>query len=335
MVTKTAAKGVSTLAETLEQLNAQHGAGTVMRIGERPQTTIETISTGSIDLDRALGVGGLPKGRVVEIYGPESSGKTTVALQVIANAQRAGGKAMFIDAEHAIDFTYAANLGVDVENLYFSQPDSAEEALNVAQKSIVSGELAVVVVDSVAALVPRAEINGEIGDSHVGLQARLMGQALRIMAPQVSATNTMLIFINQIREKIGNIGMGSPETQPGGRALKFYASVRLDVRRTGSTKEKDVSVANTTKVTVKKNKVAPPFTIANFDIEFGHGVNREGEIIDLAVKDGLMKKSGAWYYLGDGTLAGQGRPAAVTFLRDNPGLRDELEAQVRAKLGLR
>jgi recombination protein RecA len=316
----------------LAQIEKQHGKGSVMRLGERSAAPIEVIPTGSIALDVALGIGGLPRGRVIEIFGPESSGKTTVALHAVANAQAAGGLAAFIDAEHALDPEYARALGVDTDALLVSQPDTGEQALEIADMLIRSGALDVIVIDSVAALVPRAEIEGEMGDSHVGLQARLMSQALRKITGALSNSGTTAIFINQLREKIG-VMFGSPETTTGGRALKFYASIRLDVRRIETLKDGSDAVGNRTRVKVAKNKVAPPFKQAEFDIVYGRGISREGSLIDVGVEQGLIRKSGAWYtYEGD--QLGQGKENVRTFLRDNPDLADEIEKRIKEKLGV-
>lgn len=320
------------LAAALAQIDKQYGKGSVMRLGDDVRAPIEVIPTGSIALDVALGIGGLPRGRVVEIYGPESSGKTTVALHAVANAQKNGGIAAFIDAEHALDPDYAAKLGVDTDALLVSQPDTGEQALEIMDMLIGSGSLDVIVIDSVAALVPRAEIEGDMGDSHVGLQARLMSQALRKITGRLSQTKTTAIFINQLREKIG-VFFGSPETTTGGKALKFYASVRIDVRRIQTLKEGQDAVGNRTKAKVVKNKMAPPFKIAEFDIIYGLGISREGGIIDMGVEHGLIKKSGSWYtYEGD--QLGQGMENSRRFLRDNPELADELERLIKAKLGV-
>ncbi|SOD74132.1 recombination protein RecA [Jatrophihabitans sp. GAS493] len=316
----------------LAQIDKQFGKGSVMRLGERAAVPIAVIPTGSIALDIALGIGGLPRGRVVEIYGPESSGKTTVALHAVANAQAAGGIAAFIDAEHALDPDYARALGVDTDALLVSQPDTGEQALEIMDMLIRSGAIDIVVVDSVAALVPRAEIEGEMGDSHVGLQARLMSQALRKVTGALSNSGTTAIFINQLREKIG-VMFGSPETTTGGKALKFYASVRLDVRRIETLKDGGEAVGNRTRVKVVKNKVAPPFKQAEFDIVYGQGISREGSLIDVGVEQGLVKKSGAWYTYETDQL-GQGKENARTFLRDNPDLADEIEKRIKEKLGV-
>jgi len=320
------------LESALEQIERQFGKGSVMRLGDEGRAPIEVIPTGSIALDVALGIGGLPRGRIIEIYGPESSGKTTVALHAIASVQAAGGLASFVDAEHALDPDYAQALGVDLDNLYVSQPDTGEQALEIADTLVRSGAIDLIVIDSVAALVPRAEIEGEMGDSHVGLQARLMSQALRKMAGALSSTHTSAIFINQLREKIG-VMFGSPETTTGGKALKFYSSVRLDVRRIETLKGGTEAVGNRTRVKVVKNKVAPPFKQAEFDILYGEGISREGSLIDLGVESGLVKKSGAWYtYEGD--QLGQGKENARVFLKDNPDLSDEVEKRLKEALGI-
>ncbi|MGI5501736.1 recombinase RecA [Lentzea sp. CA-135723] len=316
----------------LAQIDKQFGKGSVMRLGEEGRAPIEVIPTGAIALDVALGIGGLPKGRVVEIYGPESSGKTTVALHAVANAQKAGGIAAFIDAEHALDPEYAKRLGVDTDALLVSQPDTGEQALEIADMLVRSGALDILVIDSVAALVPRAEIEGEMGDNHVGLQARLMSQALRKITGALSASGTTAIFINQLREKIG-VMFGSPETTTGGKALKFYASVRLDVRRIETLKDGGEPVGNRTRVKVVKNKVAPPFKQAEFDILYGKGVSREGSLIDMGVDQGILRKSGAWYtYEGD--QLGQGKENARKFLLDNPDIANEVEKRIKDKLGI-
>ncbi|HYO34252.1 MAG TPA: recombinase RecA [Nocardioidaceae bacterium] len=320
------------LDNALAQIERSHGKGSVMRLGDQGRAPVEVIPTGSIALDIALGIGGLPRGRVVEIYGPESSGKTTVALHAVANAQRLGGIAAFIDAEHALDPDYAQKLGVDTDALLVSQPDSGEQALEIADMLIRSGALDIIVIDSVAALVPRAEIEGEMGDSHVGLQARLMSQALRKLTGALSNSGTTMIFINQLREKIG-VMFGSPETTTGGRALKFYSSVRLDVRRIESLKDGTDFVGNRTRIKVVKNKCAPPFKQAEFDIMYGQGISREGGLIDVGVEAGLVRKAGAWYtYEGD--QLGQGKENSRTFLRDNPDLANELEKRILEKLGI-
>jgi recombination protein RecA len=320
------------LEAALAQIDKQYGKGSVMRLGDDTRAPIETISTSSIALDAALGIGGLPRGRVVEIYGPESSGKTTVALHAVANAQRNGGIAAFIDAEHALDPEYAKKLGVDTDALLVSQPDTGEQALEIMDMLVGSGSLDIIVIDSVAALVPRAEIEGEMGDSHVGLQARLMSQALRKIAGRLNQTKTTAIFINQLREKIG-VFFGSPETTTGGKALKFYASVRIDVRRIETLKDGTNAVANRTRAKIVKNKMAPPFKQAEFDIVYGQGISREGGLIDMGVEHGLVKKSGAWFTY-DGDQVGQGKENARNFLRDNPDLTDELERRIREKLGV-
>jgi recombination protein RecA len=320
------------LEAALLQIERQFGKGTVMRLGEEARVPVEVIPTGSIALDVALGIGGLPRGRVVEIYGPESSGKTTVALHALANAQKNGGIAAFIDAEHALDPDYAQKLGVDTDALLVSQPDTGEQALEIADMLIRSGAVDVVVIDSVAALVPKAEIEGEMGDSHVGLQARLMSQALRKIAGALSQTKTTAIFINQLREKVG-VMFGSPETTTGGKALKFYASVRLDIRRIETLKDGTEAVGNRTRIKVVKNKMAPPFKVAEFDILYGIGISREGGLIDLGVEQGIVRKSGAWYtYEGD--QLGQGKENARNFLRDNPDLANEIEKKIKEKLGV-
>lgn len=316
----------------MAQIEKQFGKGSLMRLGDHAAVPIEVIPTGSIALDLALGIGGLPRGRVVEIYGPESSGKTTVALHAVASAQAAGGVAAFIDAEHALDPEYARALGVDTDALLVSQPDTGEQALEIADMLIRSGALAIIVIDSVAALVPRAEIEGEMGDSHVGLQARLMSQALRKITGALSNSGTTAIFINQLREKIG-VMFGSPETTTGGKALKFYASVRLDVRRIETLKDGTEAVGNRTRVKVVKNKVAPPFKQAEFDIVYGQGISREGSLIDVGVDQGLIKKSGAWYTY-DGDQLGQGKENVRTFLQDNPDMADEIEKKIKEKLGI-
>ncbi|MCW2133552.1 recombinase RecA [Arthrobacter sp. VKM Ac-2550] len=320
------------LEAALAQIDKQFGKGSIMRLGDDTRAPIETISTSSIALDIALGIGGLPRGRVVEIYGPESSGKTTLALHAVANAQRKGGIAAFIDAEHALDPEYAKKLGVDTDALLVSQPDTGEQALEIMDMLIGSGSLDVVVIDSVAALVPRAEIEGEMGDTHVGLQARLMSQALRKIAGRLHQSKTTAIFINQLREKIG-VFFGSPETTTGGKALKFYASVRIDVRRIETLKEGSNPVGNRTRAKIVKNKMAPPFKQAEFDILYGHGISREGGLIDMGVEQSLVKKSGAWFTY-DGDQLGQGKENARRFLVDNPDLADEIERRIREKLGI-
>lgn len=316
----------------LAQIDKNFGKGSVMRLGEESRQPIATIPTGSIALDVALGIGGLPRGRIVEVYGPESSGKTTVALHAVANAQAAGGIAAFIDAEHALDPEYARRLGVDTDALLVSQPDTGEQALEIADMLVRSGAIDIIVVDSVAALVPRAEIEGEMGDSHVGLQARLMSQALRKMAGAISGSGTTAVFINQLREKIG-VMFGSPETTTGGRALKFYASVRLDVRRIETLKDGADSVGNRTRVRVVKNKVAPPFKQAEFDIIYGTGISKEGSLIDMGVEHGFIRKSGSWYTY-EGEQLGQGKENARRFLLENPDVRDEIEGKIKDKLGI-
>ncbi len=322
----------NSLDTALAQIERNFGKGSVMRLGDETRVPIEVIPTGSIALDVALGIGGLPRGRVVEIYGPESSGKTTLALHAVANAQARGGIAAFIDAEHALDPDYAQKMGVDTDALLVSQPDTGEQALEIADMLVRSGALDIVVIDSVAALVPRAEIEGEMGDSHVGLQARLMSQALRKMTGALSTTGTTAIFINQLREKIG-VMFGSPETTTGGKALKFYASVRLDIRRIETLKDGTNAIGNRTRVKVVKNKMAPPFKQAEFDIMYGEGISREGGLIDMGVEHGFVKKSGAWYTY-DGDQLGQGKDNARNFLRDNPDLADELEKKIKEKLGV-
>ena len=317
----------------VSQIERQFGKGSIMRMGDEGPRTVASISTGALALDLALGVGGVPKGRVIEIYGPESSGKTTLALHIIAETQKAGGLAAFIDAEHALDPTYAEVIGIDLENLYFSQPDNGEQALEIADTLVRSGALDLVVVDSVAALVPRAEIEGEMGDSHVGLQARLMSQALRKLSGSLSRSGTTAVFINQLREKIG-VMFGSPETTPGGRALKFYASVRLDIRRIGALKAGNETVGNQTKVTVRKNKVAPPFKEVHFDIMYGEGISKEGSLLDIGIEHDVVQKSGAWFAYGDERL-GQGRENAKQFLKENDEVRERILAEIYEKLGLK
>ncbi len=320
------------LATALAQIDKSFGKGSVMRLGDDTRPPVSVIPTGSTALDVALGIGGLPRGRVVEIYGPESSGKTTVALHAVANAQKAGGNAAFIDAEHALDPVYAKALGVDTDNLLVSQPDTGEQALEIADMLIRSGGLDIIVIDSVAALVPKAEIEGEMGDSHVGLPARLMSQALRKITGALSATGTTAIFINQLREKIG-VFFGSPETTTGGKALKFYASVRIDVRRIQTLKDGDQPVGNRTRAKVVKNKMAPPFKQAEFDILYGQGISREGGLLDLGVENGIVRKSGAWFTYGTDQL-GQGKENSRQFLKDNPELADEIENKILAALGI-
>jgi recombination protein RecA len=316
----------------IAQIEKDHGKGAIMRLGSREVQEVGAISTTCISLDSALGVGGLPRGRVCEIFGPESSGKTTLALHVVAEAQRRGGMAAFIDAEHAVDPDYSRKLGVDVDNLLISQPDSGEQALEIAEVLVRSGAVDVIVIDSVAALVPKAELEGEMGDSHVGLQARLMSQAMRKLTGVVSRTNTCLIFINQIREKIGVL-FGNPETTPGGRALKFYTSVRIDIRKIASIKEGEVVIGNRTKAKVVKNKTAAPFRVCEFDIIYGEGISREGDLLDLGLEKGLVQKSGTWWSFGELRI-GQGRENARVFLRENSDVRDQLDTKLRAALGL-
>ena len=320
------------LATALAQIDKSFGKGSVMRLGDESRPPVSVIPTGSVALDVALGVGGLPRGRIVEVYGPESSGKTTVALHAVASAQRAGGNAAFIDAEHALDPVYAKALGVDIDNLLVSQPDTGEQALEITDMLVRSGGLDIIAIDSVAALVPKAEIEGEMGDSHVGLQARLMSQALRKITGALSSTGTTAIFINQLREKIG-VFFGNPETTTGGKALKFYASVRLDVRRIGGLKDGDQPVGNRTRVKVVKNKMAPPFKQAEFDILYGQGISREGSLLDLGVDNGVVRKSGAWFTYGEDQL-GQGKENARNFLKDNPQLAAEIEEKILAALGI-
>jgi recombination protein RecA len=320
------------LENALAQIDRQFGKGSVMRLGSEERAPVEVIPTGSIALDVALGVGGLPRGRIIEIYGPESSGKTTLTLHAIANAQRAGGIAAFVDAEHALDPDYAKKLGVDIDSLLVSQPDTGEQALEIADMLVRSGSIDLIVIDSVAALVPRAEIEGEMGDSHVGLQARLMSQALRKLTGGLNQTNTTMIFINQLREKIG-VFFGSPETTAGGKALKFYASVRLDIRRIETLKDGTEAVGNRTRVKVVKNKMAPPFKQAEFDILYGVGISREGSLIDYGVDQGIVKKSGAWYTY-DGDQLGQGKENARNFLLQNPDIAADIEKKILVKLGI-
>ena len=321
------------LDAALVQIEKQFGKGAVMKLGDpMNQMNVETIPTGSLSLDIALGLGGIPKGRIIEIYGPESSGKTTVTLHMIAEVQKRGGIAGFIDAEHALDPVYAKNIGVDIDNLYISQPDNGEQALEIAETMVRSGAIDIVIVDSVAALVPKAEIDGDMGDSHVGLQARLMSQALRKLTSVISKSNCTVVFINQLREKIG-IMFGNPETTTGGRALKFYASVRMDVRRIESLKQGGEVIGNRTRVKVVKNKVAPPFKEAEFDIMFGQGISGVGDILDLAAETGIINKSGAWYAY-EGNKIGQGRENAKQYLKDNPAVCTEVETKVRQHFGL-
>jgi len=324
-------KKLKALEATLGNIEKNFGKGTIMKLGESAVENIPSISTGSIGLDLALGIGGLPKGRVTEIYGPESSGKTTLAIHVIAEAQKAGGIAAFIDAEHAFDRFYAEKLGVDTENLLVSQPDNGEQALEITDNLIRSGAIDVIVIDSVAALTPKSEIDGEMGDSKMGLQARLMSQALRKLTANINRTNTVCIFINQLREKIG-VMFGNPETTTGGNALKFYASVRLDIRRISQIKDTENATGNRVRVKVVKNKVAPPFRKAEFDIMFGEGISKVGEIIDLGVENNIIKKSGSWFSYGE-TKLGQGRDAVKGLLKDNPDLMEELEEKIFAALG--
>ena len=319
------------LDAALSQIERAFGKGSIMRLGQNPNVDIEAISTGSLGIDIALGIGGLPKGRIIEIYGPESSGKTTLALSVIAQSQKKGGTCAFIDAEHALDPSYAKKIGVDIDNLLISQPDAGEQALEIADTLVRSGASAVLVVDSVAALVPKAELEGEMGDSHMGLQARLMSQALRKLTSTVSRSNTLIIFINQIRMKIG-VMFGNPETTTGGNALKFYASVRIDIRRIGSIKDKEDVIGSQTRVKIVKNKVAPPFKIVDFDIMYGEGISKTGELIDLGVKAGIVEKAGAWFsYKGE--KLGQGRENAKLFLIENPAVAEEIENKIRADAG--
>jgi len=315
---------------TLDKLDKTYGKGTVMKMGDKAIEEVETISSGSLGVDLALGVGGYPKGRIIEIYGPESSGKTTLTLHAIAEAQKAGGIAAFIDAEHAFDRNYAEKLGVDIENLIISQPDNGEQALEIAENLIRSGAIDIVVIDSVAALTPKSEIEGEMGDSKMGLHARLMSQALRKLTGTISKTNCTVFFINQLREKIG-VMFGNPETTTGGNALKFYASVRLDIRRSTQIKDGENVLGNRTKVKIVKNKVAPPFKVAEFDIMYGEGISKTGEILDLAVEFEIIKKAGSWFSYGD-TKLGQGRDAVKTLIKDNPELADELEEKIKSQI---
>jgi recombination protein RecA len=324
------AEKLKALKLTIDKIDKDFGKGSVMMMNEKGDRQIEVISTGSIGLDTALGIGGVPKGRVIEIYGPESSGKTTLAIHIIAEAQKKGGMCAFIDAEHAFDSTYAQKLGVDIDNLLISQPDYGEQALEIADRLILSGALDVVVIDSVAALVPKGELEGEMGDSKMGLQARLMSQALRKLTATISKTNTVCIFINQLREKIG-VMFGNPETTTGGNALKFYASVRLDIRRAAQIKDGDEAIGNRVKVKVVKNKVAPPFRATEFDIIYGEGISKVGEIIDMGVELGIVNKSGSWFSYDTNKL-GQGREAVKSLLTDNPELAKEIEAKIRAKI---
>lgn len=320
------------LDAALTQIEKAYGKGSVMKLGENKKNiNVETIPTGALSLDIALGLGGIPKGRVIEIYGPESSGKTTVALHMIAEVQKTGGIAGFIDAEHALDPVYAKNIGVDIDNLYISQPDNGEQALEITETMVRSGAVDIIIVDSVAALVPKAEIEGDMGDSHVGLQARLMSQALRKLTAVISKSNCIVLFINQLREKVG-VMFGSPETTTGGRALKFYASVRMDIRRIETLKQAGNMVGNRVRVKVVKNKIAPPFKEAEFDIMFGKGISKEGDILDLAVKENIVDKSGAWFAYKNAKI-GQGRENSKTYLRDNPAVCQEIEQKVRKKYG--
>jgi len=327
----TEAKGKA-IESALSQIEKKFGKGSIMKLGEQPKEDIGTISTGCLSLDAAIGVGGMPRGRIIEIYGPESSGKTTLALQVVASAQAMGGVAAYIDAEHAMDPDYAEKLGVDIDELLISQPDSGEQALEIAETLVRSASIDVIVVDSVAALVPRAEIDGDMGDSHMGLQARLMSQALRKLTSAISSTNTCFIFINQLRDKIG-VMFGSPETTTGGKALKFYASVRMDIRRIAAIKEGDKVVGNRTKVKFVKNKVAPPFRECEFDIMYGEGISREGDLLDLAVNNNIVEKSGAWFSYSTERL-GQGRENVKNMLKENREMFDRIEHDVKLKLGM-
>ena len=320
------------IESAMGQIEKQFGKGSIMKLGEHSSLNVDAISTGSLDLDIALGIGGVPRGRIIEIYGPESSGKTTVALHISAEAQKRGGAVAFIDAEHALDPSYARNVGVDTENLIVSQPDTGEQGLEITEALVRSGAIDVVVVDSVAALVPRAEIEGEMGDSHVGLQARLMSQALRKLTGTINKSNCIVIFINQLREKVG-VMFGNPETTTGGRALKFYASVRMDVRRIDSIKQGDEIIGNRTRVIIMKNKVAPPFKVAEFDIMYNEGISKVGNIIDVGVKESIVQKSGAWFSYNDIRL-GQGRENAKQYLRENPEVALEIENQIRSKYDL-
>ncbi|MDD6372990.1 MAG: recombinase RecA [Bifidobacteriaceae bacterium] len=329
---KAAENRAAALSTALAQVEKAYGKGSVMMLGDHPHQHVEVIPTGSIALDLALGIGGLPRGRVVEVYGPESSGKTTLALHVVANAQK-NGVAAYIDVEHALDPDYARKLGVDTDQLIVSQPDNGEQALEIADMLVRSGGLDVIVIDSVAALVPKAEIEGDMGDNHVGLQARLMSQALRKLTPALAQTNTTAIFINQLRQKIG-VFFGNPETTTGGLALKYYSTVRLDIRRIQTLKEGDKSVGNRTRVKVVKNKMAPPFKAAEFDILYGEGISREGSLIDLGLECDLIQKSGSWFLFADGEQLGQGREKSRTYLKEHPDIADELERQIRIKYGL-
>ena len=324
---------IRALEAALGQIEKQYGKGSVMKLGDsQTNMNVETVPTGSLSLDIALGLGGVPKGRIIEVYGPESSGKTTVALHMVAEVQKRGGIAGFIDAEHALDPVYAKNIGVDIDNLYISQPDNGEQALEITETMVRSGAVDIIIVDSVAALVPKAEIDGDMGDSHVGLQARLMSQALRKLTAAISKSNCIVIFINQLREKVG-VMFGNPETTTGGRALKFYSSIRLDVRRLEALQQGGEIVGNRTRIKVVKNKVAPPFREAEFDIMFGKGISREGDILDLAASLGIVQKSGAWFAYRDDKI-GQGRENAKQYLREHPEVMDEIEHQVRVSYGL-
>ncbi len=318
------------LLAALSQIEKNYGKGSVMKLGQRQEMSVEAIPTGSIGLDVALGIGGIPKGRIIEIFGPESSGKTTLTLHIIAQAQKKGGTCAFIDAEHALDPVYAKKLGVNIDDLIISQPDTGEQALEITDTLVRSGAVDLVVIDSVAALVPKAEIDGEMGDSHMGLQARLMSQALRKLTASISRTNCVVVFINQIRMKIG-VMFGSPETTTGGNALKFYASIRMDIRRIGSIKDKEEVVGNQTRVKVVKNKVAPPFRTVDFDIMYGSGISREGEIIDIGVKYDFIEKSGSWFSYGEVRI-GQGRENAKQYMKDNPAIADELSEKIKTQL---
>ncbi len=329
MATESKGKAIDAALANIEK---KFGKGSIMRLGERPHEEVGSISTNCLSLDAAIGVGGFPRGRIIEVYGPESSGKTTLALQVVASAQKAGGVAAYIDAEHAMDPDYAEKLGVNIDDLLISQPDSGEQALDIAETLVRSASIDVIVIDSVAALVPRAEIDGDMGDSHMGLQARLMSQALRKMTSTISSSNTCFIFINQLRDKIG-VMFGSPETTTGGKALKFYASVRLDIRRIGAIKEADKVVGNRTRVKVVKNKVAPPFRETEFDIMYGEGISREGDLLDLAVNNNVVEKSGAWFSYS-GERLGQGRENSKNTLKGNPELLERIEKQVKVALGM-
>ncbi|AIK97070.1 recombinase RecA [Candidatus Odyssella acanthamoebae] len=320
------------LDAALAQIERAFGKGSVMRLGQRETVEIEVLSSGSLGLDIALGIGGLPRGRIIEIYGPESSGKTTLALHAVAEAQKVGGTCAFVDAEHALDPSYARKLGVNIDNLIISQPDTGEQALEIADTLVRSGAIDVLIIDSVAALVPKAELEGDMGDSHMGLQARLMSQALRKLAGSINKTNCMVIFINQIRQKIG-VMFGNPETTTGGNALKFYASVRLDIRRVGSIKDKEEVTGNQTRVKVVKNKMAPPFKVVDFDIMYGEGVSKTGELIDLGVSAGIVDKAGSWYSMGSQRI-GQGKESARQFLKDNPEIANQIEAAIRNNAGL-